>query len=170
VILKNPATRAGGICGKAANQVSMCCFRIPRDDLIIRERDHTVTNAFTLLATRDKAVLVASWLLEKKAKDVLALDVETINPVCEALVVASAANVRQAKALADHVLECCSERGLSYRGMEGYRVGQWVLLDLNDVMVHIFLEELRPFYNLEGLWSEGKPIALPAAATEKSPA
>jgi ribosome-associated protein len=129
-----------------------------------------VTKAPASLSTRDKAILVASWLLEKKAKDVLALDVETINPVCEAIVVASAANVRQAKALADHVLARCGEEGLSYRGMEGYRLAQWVLVDLNDVMIHIFLDELRSFYNIEGLWSEGTPIALPAVDTEMSPA
>jgi ribosome-associated protein len=130
----------------------------------------SVTKALSTLSTREKAVLVATWLLEKKAHDVVALDVAAINPVCEAMVVASAANVRQAKALADHVLERCSEQGLSYRGMEGHRVGQWVLLDLNDVMIHIFLEELRPFYNLEGLWSEGERIPLPSAASETSPA
>ena len=130
----------------------------------------SVTKALSTLSTREKAVLVATWLLEKKAHDVVALDVAAINPVCEAMVVASAANVRQAKALADHVLERCSGQGLSYRGMEGHRVGQWVLLDLNDVMVHIFLDELRPFYNLEGLWSEGERIPLPSAASETSPA
>lgn len=117
--------------------------------------------AQTNVSVQDKAVLVAGWLLDKKAKDVLALDVAAINPICEVMVVASAANVRQAKALADYVLEQCSEVGFSYLGMEGYRVGQWVLLDLNDVMVHIFLEEIRPFYNIEGLWSEGTRIPLP---------
>lgn len=117
--------------------------------------------AQTNVSVQDKAVLVAGWLLDKKAKDVLALDVAAINPICEVMVVASASNVRQAKALADYVLEQCSEVGFSYLGMEGYRVGQWVLLDLNDVMVHIFLEEIRPFYNIEGLWSEGTRIPLP---------
>ncbi len=116
----------------------------------------------TNLSAADKAVLVAGWLAEKKAKDILALDVTPFNPVCDAMVVASAVSVRQAKALADHVLERCGEAGFSYLGMEGYRQGQWVLLDLNDVMVHIFQEDLRPFYNIEGLWSEGKPLALPA--------
>lgn len=121
------------------------------------------------LSAQDKAVLVASWLQDKQAKDIVALDVAAVNPVCEAMVVAGAANVRQAKALADYVLERCDELKLSYRGMEGYPLGQWVLLDLNDVMVHIFQEEVRPFYNLEGLWSEGKPIPLPCAAPETSP-
>ncbi len=116
------------------------------------------------LSAVDKAMIVAGWLAEKKAKDILALDVAAINPVCEAMVVASAVSLRQAKALADHVLARCGEEGFSYLGMEGYRYGQWVLLDLNDVMVHIFQEDLRPFYNVEGLWSEGERIALPARA------
>lgn len=115
---------------------------------------------YSALSARDKAVKIASWLHDKKAGNIVALDVAAINPVCEAMVVASAANVRQAKALAEHVLERCGEEGFSYLGMEGQRLGQWVLLDLNDVMVHIFQEELRPFYNLEGLWSEGTPITL----------
>jgi ribosome-associated protein len=120
------------------------------------------------LSTRDKAVLIASWLNDKQAKDIVALDVAAVNPVCEAMIVAGAANVRQAKALADHVLERCSALGLSYLGMEGYPLGQWVLVDLDDVMVHIFQEDVRPFYNLEGLWSEGKPIPLSFAAPETS--
>lgn len=118
----------------------------------------------------DKAVLVAGWLAEKKAKDILALDVAPFNPVCEAMVVASAVSTRQAKALADYVLEQCGVHGFSYLGMEGYRHGQWVLLDLNDVMVHIFQEDMRPFYNIEGLWSEGRRIPLPdPAPTQTSP-
>ncbi|EFL51942.1 iojap-like protein [Solidesulfovibrio fructosivorans JJ]] len=120
------------------------------------------------LDARQKAIMVAGWLAEKKAKDILALDVAPINPVCEAMVVASAVSARQAKALADHVLEQCGAHGFSYLGMEGYRHGQWVLLDLNDVMVHIFQEELRPFYNIEGLWSEGERIALPAASADEA--
>ncbi|EHJ46830.1 iojap-like protein [Solidesulfovibrio carbinoliphilus subsp. oakridgensis] len=114
------------------------------------------------LSARDKAVIVASWLAEKKAKDILAIEVAPLNPVCDAMILASAVSLRQAKALADHVLLRSGEEGFSYLGMEGYGNGQWILLDLNDVMVHIFQEDLRPFYNLEGLWSEGKRIPLPA--------
>ena len=129
--------------------------------------DKKIDDSLTAAA---KAVVVAGWLAEKKAKDILALDVAPFNPVCEAMVVASAVSARQARALADHVLEQCGERGFSYLGMEGYRNGQWVLLDLNDVMVHIFQEDLRPFYNIEGLWSEGKRIPLPdPAAGETDP-
>jgi ribosome-associated protein len=114
----------------------------------------------TGLTTPQKAALVASWLHEKKGRDIVALDVTGLSPICEAMVAVSAASVRQAKALADHVLAMCSERGIAYLGMEGYRTGQWILVDMNDVLVHVFLEETRGFYNLEGLWSEARPIPL----------
>ena len=127
------------------------------------------TKTYSNLSARDKTLQIASWLHDKKAANIVALDVAAINPVCEAMIVASAANVRQAKALAEHVLERCAEAGFSYLGMEGQRLGQWVLIDLNDVMVHIFQDELRPFYNLEGLWSEGTPIPLNLSLPETKP-
>jgi len=112
------------------------------------------------LDTVRKAILVASWLHEKKGRDIVALDVTGLSPICEAMVAVSATSARQAKALADHTLAMCAERGIAYLGMEGYRTGQWILVDMNDVLVHIFLEETREFYNIEGLWSEAKPIPL----------
>lgn len=115
------------------------------------------------LETARKAALAASWLHDKKARDIVAFDVAGLSPVCEAMVAASAASARQAKALADHVLAMCAEAGIGYLGMEGYKNGQWILVDLNDVLVHIFLEESRQFYNIEGLWSEARRIVLPFA-------
>lgn len=116
-----------------------------------------------------KAARVAAWLHEKKAKDIKAVDVTGLSPICEAMVMASAASVRQAQALADHVLACSGDHGFSYLGMEGYRTGQWVLVDLNDVLVNIFQEDQRSFYNLEGLWSEGKPIPLSLSKPSDAP-
>ena len=116
-----------------------------------------------------KAARVASWLYEKKAKNIQAVDVTGLSPICEAMVMASAQSIRQAQALADHILACCGDHGFSYLGMEGYRTGQWVLVDLNDVVVNIFQEDQRSFYNLEGLWSEGKPIALSLSKPSDAP-
>jgi len=118
------------------------------------------------IPTVDKVRLVAAWLAEKKAKDVLALDVSKVCSVTEAMIVATAANVRQAQAMADHVLAKCSEEKISFLGMDGYKTGQWVLVDLNDVIVHIFMDEARQFYNIEGLWAEGTSIALPEPAPQ----
>ena len=108
-----------------------------------------------------KVRLVASWLREKKGKDLVAIDVSRICTVTESMLVATAANVRQAQAMADHVLARCGEDKISFLGMDGFKAGQWILVDLNDVLVHIFQEETRQFYNIEGLWAEGGEIDLP---------
>lgn len=128
----------------------------------------SVKSAAANLAPAAKAAQVAAWLYEKKAKEIKAVDVTGLSPICEAMVMASAGSARQAQALADHVLARCGEFGYSYLGQEGYRLGQWVLLDLNDVLVNIFMGDQRSFYNLEGLWSEGKPIALRLAPAGKA--
>lgn len=121
-----------------------------------------MTQKFSTISTHDKVRLVAGWLVDKKAQDVTALDISRVCTVTEAMIVATVTSARQAQAMADHVLTQCAENKISFLGMDGYKSGQWVLVDLNDVLVHIFMEESRTFYNLEGLWSEGLPIDLPA--------
>lgn len=115
------------------------------------------------IATSEKVRLVATWLYEKKAKDLVAMDLTKVCTVTESMIVATAANIRQAQAMADHVLAMCALEGFSFLGMDGYKTGQWILVDLNDVFVHIFMDEFRQFYNIEGLWSEGTEIPLPKA-------
>jgi ribosome-associated protein len=68
--------------------------------------------------------------------------------------VVSARGVKHAKALADFVLEMAAKEKIEFLTMEGHKTGEWVLLDLNDVLVHVFLQELRDFYNIEGMWTE----------------
>ncbi|ACV68428.1 ribosome silencing factor [Desulfohalobium retbaense] len=107
-----------------------------------------------LRKTRD----LLQWLEEKQAKDMVALDVSKVCNVTEALVVVSAGSARHAQALADGLLAKLAEHGIELMGMEGYRTGTWILIDINDVLVHIFQEEYRGFYNVEGLWTEGETI------------
>jgi ribosome-associated protein len=105
-----------------------------------------------------KAKLLAARLDEKQAEDITILDVASLCPVSEAVLVASAKGVRHAQALADAVLDKAGEQGFEFLGMEGYQAGAWVLLDLNDVIVHVFQREARLFYNIEGLWSEAETV------------
>lgn len=111
-----------------------------------------------IMDTVEKARLVARWLEEKQARRVAALNVEGLCPITEALVLASARGVRHAQALADMLLDRSGEAGFGYLGMEGYQGGSWILVDLNDVVVHIFQEDKRALYNLEGLWAEAERI------------
>lgn len=103
--------------------------------------------------TRSRTVEIAQWLEEKKARNIAALDVTPFSSVADVMVIATAQSARHAQALADWLLERYAAKGITYLGMEGYTEGQWILVDGNDILVHILQEESRTFYNLDGLWS-----------------
>ncbi len=112
---------------------------------------------------KDKLVFLGGLLLEKQASDVLLLDVSSYSGAFEGIILASAQGKRHSRALADYLLEQIKKNSIEYLGMEGFQEGEWVLLDLNDVIVHIFVHETRLFYNLEGFWAKSKTIELQAA-------
>lgn len=117
--------------------------------------------------TRNRAANIAQWLEEKKARDIAALDVTPFSAVADVMVIATAQSARHGQALADWLLERYAEQGITYLGMEGYTEGHWILVDGNDILVHILQEESRAFYNLDGLWSSARPLTSqpPASAT-----
>lgn len=122
--------------------------------------DKDVKKKLAAMPVLDKLKIVGNWLHEKKGQQVLGLDVREISNVFEGVLIVTAQNVRHAQALADYVLEKIGENKWEYMGMEGYKGGDWILLDLNDVIVHIFLADTRQFYNLEGFWARGKEVDL----------
>jgi ribosome-associated protein len=98
---------------------------------------------------------IAQLLLDKKGLDVLVLDVRGISSYADYIVVASAESDRQVSAMAEHVHVKLKELdGLHPAGTEGKETGQWVLLDYSEVVVHLFLNDVRAFYDLEGLWAD----------------
>lgn len=120
----------------------------------------TKSKKFKEIKTQEKLQLIAEWLDEKQAIDVVAIDVTGICPISEIVMVVSAKGVRHAQSLADNTLEKLAADNIEYLGMEGYQTGDWILLDLNDIIIHIFQEDNRAFYNVEGLWSEGTRVEL----------
>lgn len=96
--------------------------------------------------------LVVSSLEDLKAIDIHTIDVRGQNPLTDLFVVASGNSNRHVKSMADKVVTRAKERGCQPLGVEGYGQGEWVLVDLNDVIVHIMLPQTRAFYNLEKLW------------------
>ncbi len=106
------------------------------------------------LVYMEKTSAIVSWLSEKKAEDVIALDISQMNAVSEAIIIVSATNVPHAQTLADWTMEKLGESSWDFLGVEGYNYGNWILLDCNEVLVHIFQQEYRDFYKLEGLWKE----------------
>ena len=100
----------------------------------------------------EKIPAIAMWLEEKKAVDLLALDLSSQHSFTEGIVIASASSIRHAQGMADFILEQCKAAQYEYLRMEGYQAGQWILLDLNDVVVCLFQHEERMLYALEDLW------------------
>ena len=99
--------------------------------------------------------LVLGALADMKAIDVKALDVRALTDITDTMVVASGTSDRHVKSIADRVVQRCKEAGFRPYGMEGERDGEWVLLDLQDVVLHVMLPRVRQFYSLEKLWETG---------------
>lgn len=96
--------------------------------------------------------MVTSSLEDLKAIDIQTIDVRGQNPLTDLFVVASGNSSRHVKSMADKIGMRAKEIGWPPLGVEGYHEGEWVLVDLNDVIVHIMLPQTRAFYNIEKLW------------------
>ena len=97
--------------------------------------------------------LIIDALDDVKGKDIVRLDVRNMTTVTDYMVVASGTSSRHVKALVDNVAEKAKEAGCRPVGIEGEEGGEWILLDLQDALVHVMLPKVREFYNLEKLWS-----------------
>lgn len=106
------------------------------------------------METKDIAQKIAAAANDKKAKDILLLNMEGLSPVTDFYVICSASNSTLVKAIADNIEDKLAEAGVHPTHKEGYADARWVLLDYGDVVAHVFLEEERDFYNLEQLWAD----------------
>jgi len=97
---------------------------------------------------------IAQLASDKKANDILLLNMEGLSPVTDYYVICSAANTTQVRSIVDNIEDKLAEEQVFFTHKEGYNDARWILLDYGDVVAHVFLEEERDFYNLEHLWAD----------------
>jgi len=108
---------------------------------------------------------LATAAVEKKAVDLAILDMRTLVDYCDVFVICSATNRRQVQAIAEYVRSYGKrELGLQPQAIEGLEAARWVLVDFGDVVLHVFDQPLRGFYNLDGLWVDAPRLPVPAGA------
>ncbi|MBP8171066.1 MAG: ribosome silencing factor [Pseudomonas sp.] len=104
------------------------------------------------MSSEEVAKLAIAALEDVKAQDIVSINVREKTSVTDFMVIASGSSSRHVKSLADNVLEKVKEQGVRPLGSEGMDTGEWALLDLGDVVVHVMLPTARQFYDLERLW------------------
>lgn len=111
-----------------------------------------------------RASAIAGAALDKKCLQLVALDMREVTSVADTFLLMTGTSDRHARAIADGIVECARALGEKPLGVEGYDEGRWVLIDLGDVIVHVFQEKVRETYDLERLWSDAPAIELGVAA------
>ncbi|MFZ3018111.1 MAG: ribosome silencing factor [Gallionella sp.] len=109
-----------------------------------------------MLNIEDKTKAIVDALEDIKAEDIAVIDTSKLSPLFERMIIASAKSTRQTKAIADNVVVKLKELGEPVGGREGEDSGEWILIDLGEVLVHVMQPAVRQYYNLEELWSKGQ--------------
>ena len=109
---------------------------------------------------KEMAQLACKAIDDKKGKDIKVIDITEVSVLADYFIIASGTNKNQVQALVDNVDETLGRAGYEAKQMEGYATANWVLLDYNDIIVHVFDSENRLFYDLERIWRDGKTISL----------
>lgn len=118
------------------------------------------------MTPKEIALLLAKTLDSKKGLDIKVLETGHLTTLADYFVLCSATSTTQIKALSDACEKVMKEAGEPPHHVEGHRGGTWVLLDFSAVVVHVFNEEARQFYDLERLWSDATPVDLSGVLTE----
>ena len=112
------------------------------------------------LSAKEKTVLMARAALEKKADNVVIMNMSDVAAVCDFFLICGGSSERKNKAIADYILGELKDVSIKPSSIEGYKEGSWILLDYIDVVVHVFKNDLREFYSLERLWADAPQNAI----------
>ena len=108
--------------------------------------------------TRKLLEVIRKSIDERKGRDVVILDLTELTPITDYFVICSGTSSMHARAISEHIQMSCKKAGFRHLGVEGEQNGKWILIDHCDVVVHIFLDETRWFYNLERLWGDARRV------------
>ncbi len=106
----------------------------------------------------DKAKLIYKALEDKKGIDIKVIDIQGVSVIADYFIIAGGSNKSQVQAMVDNVEEELAKEKIYTKHTEGYQSANWILLDFEDIVVHVFNQEDRLFYDLERIWSDGKEI------------
>lgn len=109
----------------------------------------------------EKALLLSQFALEKKAYDLVLIEVREVSSIADYFIICSGRSDRQVQSIARGLDENLGNMGISPLSIEGLTRGHWVLIDFSDVIVHVFYQPVREFYDLEGLWAHAPRVELP---------
>ena len=120
-----------------------------------------MTNA-SKITLENELDVYAKAILGKKASDIIILDVRGLTSVADAFLICSGRSNRQVTAIAEHIHVTLKKEGIYPLSLEGGSEGHWVLLDYGHVIIHVFYEPIREFYDLEGLWQDAARVTTPS--------
>jgi ribosome-associated protein len=110
---------------------------------------------------RDKALLCVKFALERKAYDLVLMDVGRLTSLADYFLICTGRSDTQVQAISQSIQDNLARCGIHPLSIEGHRLGQWVVIDYGDVVIHVFYEPVRDFYDLERLWARAPRVALP---------
>lgn len=108
--------------------------------------------------SKDMLKVIIDALQDKKAEDIRVIDISNVSVIADYFVIASGSNTNQIQAMVDNVEEEMFKAGYDDPKVEGYNTASWILLDYKDVIVLVFSEDDRAFYNIERIWRDGKEV------------
>jgi len=115
---------------------------------------------------KEQVLLCVNASIKKKAKGLIILNVKELSSFADYFIICSGTSDRQVQAIAASIQEILKEHGILPLGIEGERLGKWVLIDYEDVIIHVFYEPVREFYDIERLWSDAPCMKLSDEVTE----
>lgn len=110
------------------------------------------------MTANEKALIAVDALEDKKAEGITILDISEVSVMADYFIIAHGNNANQVQAIIDNVEEKLGRNGVKPMQIEGYHNANWILIDYEDVVIHVFDKENRFFYDLERIWKDGKNI------------